>query len=696
MRFFTRLSIRTKINLGITLIILIFGLVSAVMVVRITSRAMLDEIKKRGSSLTLNLAARTTEPLLAQDFLRLKDVVDEIKASSEDISYAFILDQNRQVMSHTFKSGFPLALVDANVLPAEARQHLELLDVGDDLVYDFAVPIQVGENRLGAARVGLSRDRAQATVDSLVRTVFHISFGTALAAILLGSIFAGAVIRRLNALRQSAESMVQGNLELLTCAPPEKPCWEIQQCQQPDCPAYGDVLHPCWRLPGTLYHRGEEHRGGIKSEACRFCKVYLDNRGDEIQSLSEAFDVMAYSLNNYINELRLAEFNIRRQQQILQTILDSTPDLVSLQDDTQHYRVVNQAFGTFFNLTEADILGKKADAAFGPELLTFNQEADWQILSQGQIISREVQITQGSSIRWFHVVKLPVYDRDRLVGLLTTARDISEIKHYQDKMIQALKMEELGKLARGLADELKTPLGIILGYTKILREDLTQEPETLEYVNIIDKQAQIGHQIVSDLLSFSRQGAGVREKVNLNQTIQEVAQLVRHTFEQDRVILRLQLDEHIPAVLGDEEKLKQVWMHLLRNAFESIPQEGVIALKTKLSEDAGSVVISMADNGMGIDPEDLAKIFEPFFAAKSTSLDIGLGLSFAYAVIRDHQGKISVHSPVPPEVAQELAESGNSSGPGTLFLIELPVSPAGAADQELPTDSVGLPPLPSA
>ena len=79
MRFFSRLSIRTKINVGITLVILIFGLVSTVMVVRITSRALLEEIKKRGASLTLNLAARTTEPLLAQDFLRLKDVVDESK-----------------------------------------------------------------------------------------------------------------------------------------------------------------------------------------------------------------------------------------------------------------------------------------------------------------------------------------------------------------------------------------------------------------------------------------------------------------------------------------------------------------------------------------------------------------------------------------------------------------------------------------
>ncbi len=119
MRFLSRLSLSTKINAGIALVVLIFGLVSTIMVVRITSRSLLDEIKKRGASLTLNLAARSAEPLLAQDFLRLKDVVDEIKASSEDIFYAFVLDKNGQLMSHTFKDGFPVALIEANILPPD-------------------------------------------------------------------------------------------------------------------------------------------------------------------------------------------------------------------------------------------------------------------------------------------------------------------------------------------------------------------------------------------------------------------------------------------------------------------------------------------------------------------------------------------------------------------------------------------------
>ena len=191
---------------------------------------------------------------------------------------------------------------------------------------------------------------------------------------------------------------------------------------------------------------------------------------------------MAYSLKNYIGDLRRAEQNIRRQQQLLQTILDGTPDLVSLQDENLNYRAVNQAFCSFFGVQEQEILGRGPDFHFGQEILGQNPGGGLAGAFPREVYLQRDRSQPRSRERWFHVVKLPIYDGNRIAGLLFTARDISEIKNYQEKMIHSLKMEELGKLAGGLADELKTPLGIILGYTKILREDLTQEPEMLEHL----------------------------------------------------------------------------------------------------------------------------------------------------------------------------------------------------------------------
>jgi sensor histidine kinase regulating citrate/malate metabolism len=160
MRFLTRLSFRSKIILGITAVVLVFGLLSAIFVSRIAKQAMLGEIKKRGLSLSLSLAARTADPLLALDFLRLKNMVDELKESSDDIIYVFVQDKHSQILSHTFKNGFPTELKDANQVPPDATQHVQLLNTGEGRVYDFAIPVTISNERLGMVHVGLSQVKA--------------------------------------------------------------------------------------------------------------------------------------------------------------------------------------------------------------------------------------------------------------------------------------------------------------------------------------------------------------------------------------------------------------------------------------------------------------------------------------------------------------------------------------------------------
>ena len=143
MWFLTRLSFRSKIILGITAVVLVFGVLSALFVSRIASHAMLGEIKKRGLSLGLSLSGRIIDPMLALDFLRLKNMVDEVKESSDDIIDAFVQDKSGEVLSHTFKGGFPVNLKAANQVPLGAPPHIQLLDIGEgdtkpqERVYDF-------------------------------------------------------------------------------------------------------------------------------------------------------------------------------------------------------------------------------------------------------------------------------------------------------------------------------------------------------------------------------------------------------------------------------------------------------------------------------------------------------------------------------------------------------------------------------
>lgn len=673
MKFLTRLSFRSKIILGITALVLAFGLVSAFFASKVASQAMLAEIKKRGASLGLSLAARTADPMLALDFLRLKNMVDEVKESSDDIVYVFVQDKYGQVLSHTFKIGFPVDLKDANQVPPGVPQHIQLLDTGDERVYDFAIPVTISHERLGTVRVGLSQIKAQAAAERLLFTIFGVSAGVGLLAVVMGTLFAGTVTRRLNILRQSAEEMVKGNLDLQTGPRLKRNCWEIMECDKPECPAYGNTRHRCWYLTGTLCPECVEGGFEKKFSACKKCPVYKEIAGDEIQGLAEAFDFMALSLKHTIEELKAAETNLIRQQQLLKTILDVTPDLVSLQDDRLAYQAVNPAFCQFFDLPAQEIIGKTDKDIFPPEQARHIEIEDTQVLQTGHPLSKELLVSKNNHKRWLHMVKVPVYDQDKIAGLLFSARDITQIKRYQEQLIQSVKMEQLGKLAGGMAHEINTPLAIILGYTQMLIEDLPQDSESHEFLKLIEKQAQICRRLVADLLGFSRQMESKMAEMDLNHSIEEVLQLVRHPFKQNWVDIEADLDPDLPPITGDLEKLKQVWINLLNNAFEAIGEDGVIRVTSRLCPQGRRVLVTVADTGSGINPEDQKRIFEPFFTTKAPGAGTGLGLSVTFGIVQDHLGKISVISPAPPEYLGQI-KSTRTPGPGTVFLIELPIS----------------------
>lgn len=686
MRFVTKLPFRTQINLGITAVVLIFAILSALFVSRIATNAMLGEIKRRGLSLGLSLAGRIADPMLALDFLRLKNMVDEVIESSDDIVYAFVQEKNGQILSHTFRAGFPVQLKDANQVPLGAQQHIQLLDIGDgdienqERVYDFAIPVTISQERLGTVRVGLSQIKAQAAVHRLLFIIFSVSLGAGLVAVVLGSVYARTVTRRLDILRKSAEEMIKGNLEVQTGPVLLQNCWEIKDCSEDHCPAYGDKHHRCWTLPGTLCADCAPGDYQEKIEGCRNCGIFREIAGDEIQSLAEAFDVMALSLNRNIAELKETERSLTLQQRLLKTVLDATPDLVSLQDDRLVYHAVNPAFCQFFSLQDTDILGKAARDIFPPSEADGHETEDLQIIRSGVPISREILVSQDHRQRWLHLVKVPVYDEERVVWILCTARDITDIKQYQEKLVHSARMTQLGQLAGGVAHEINTPLGIILGYTQMLLEDLIQDSESHEYLQIIEKQTQICRRIVADLLGFSRQMESRMEEVDLNRSITDVLQLVRHPFKQNWIDIEESLDSKIPPIIGDPEKLKQVWINLLNNASDAIGQDGTIWVQTKLCPQGRRVLVSVADNGSGIAPEDMKKLFEPFFTTKAPGAGTGLGLSVSMGIVQGHQGKIAALSPAPAQFFGQAATTKNPHGPGAVFLVELPLSNEGQDD----------------
>ncbi len=669
-----RANFKTKLNLGLSALILSMGVVVGLVSTRIASTELLRENKVRGNLVASNLAYRAEEPLLARKFLSLKALVDEIKDNNREIAYAFVIDDQDQVLVHSFERGFPVDLLD---LPAsrDAERPSEpiLLSTGKKNIFDFSQPVMVSNDRLGTVRIGLYRDRLEQVTSRLTLFIFGLTGSITVLALATASWFSNRFTTRIKSLTESATEMVRGNLAVQTGPVLKRNCWEITGCNATSCPAYGDTRRRCWYLTGTLCPIYHPEKGPKDSHSCRDCPVYLQNSGDEIQELAEAFDYMAMTLDERICEIENAEKELSRQKELLGTILEVTPDMVALQDEHLVYRSANKAFCSYFKVSESDIVGKTDFDIFSEAQADQNYHEDMQILRSGKPMSKEISVRQGETAIWFHILKVPVYDEGRISGLLLTARDITVIKQYQERLVQSQKMEDLGRLAGGVAHEINTPLGIILGYAQMLLEDVDQDSQMADDLHIIEKQTKICSNIVSDLLGFSRQTQTTRSEVNVNESIQEVISLVEHTFGLSRVQILTDFDPNIPDIEGDKDRLKQIWMNLLNNAFDAVEKDGFIRITTKLCAHRRRVAITITDTGSGIKQELLNKIFDPFFSTKPVGKGTGLGLSVTFGIIKDHGGRINVLSPAPKDYLQHMPASSTRSGPGTVFMVELPL-----------------------
>ncbi|MGE5838957.1 MAG: ATP-binding protein [Deltaproteobacteria bacterium] len=660
--FIRKLGFRTKISLSIIAILLLFAIGLSLIMSKWVSQALLTENRMRGISNAVNLSARAVEPLLSENFLELKNLVDELSATDKDAAYTFILDSSGKPLVHTFTGGFPIELVQANDAREGETYHIQLLSTGSELIHDFAAPVLVGKARLGTVRIGMSHARVQQVVKEILGTIV-LTIGVGILIVgLVSTALARTVTRKIQVLHHAAEEIIKGNLNVRTAPLLQSRCWEIVDCSQTGCPAYGDERGRCWYLVGTLCPTCADGRYAKKIESCRNCRVYRSQAGDEIQDLAEFFDVMALTLEERLLALRRTEDNLKQQQRLFQTILDVTPDIVSLQGRDLRYQAVNKAFCQFTGKQETEILGKTDAEVFSGSQAQENQRENRDVLEKGETINLEKRIDGD---RWLHVIKTAVVGSDGEVsGVLGTSRDITELKSFQDRIIRSQRLESVGQLAAGIAHEINTPLGIILGYAQLSKEDAAPGTELHESLSTIEKYARISRGIVADLLRFSRHTDSVKKPLDLNQMLNQIVGILEHTFGLEKITITRDLAEGLPLVFGDQEKLEQAFVNLLNNARDAITSDGQVKIRTSYDPAQREVVVGVTDTGGGIPPEIRDKIFDPFFTTKGVGKGTGLGLSVTFGIVKDHGGKIDFES------TWRGKDSADRSG--TAFVIRLP------------------------
>jgi two-component system NtrC family sensor kinase len=235
-----------------------------------------------------------------------------------------------------------------------------------------------------------------------------------------------------------------------------------------------------------------------------------------------------------------------------------------------------------------------------------------------------------------------------------------QLRENARKMTETKKLATLGQLAAGIAHEINNPLGGIVMYSHMLREDLQKE-ENRANVEKIAKEADRCKKIVKGLLDFARQTKPERSESSLNHVLDEVIALLEHQAIFHNITIVKRQSPGLPLVDIDIAQIQEVFMNIVLNAAQAMEGKGTLTIVTQLAEDRKSIEVEIRDTGPGIRPEHKDKIFEPFFTTKEVGRGTGLGLAIAYGIIERHHGSIWVES--------EL-------GKGASFFVRLPLPAA--------------------
>jgi len=385
---------------------------------------------------------------------------------------------------------------------------------------------------------------------------------------------------------------------------------------------------------------------------------------EDVEILRTVSGYFAVAIDNSLlyqeQEQRAAELELLKEfnESIVESI---NVGLLAVDLDGRITRL-NSALEEIFSISRAEAVDKKVEELFAEDFAdTLHQVLGpdgWQLQQTRQIYKLHTASKAGRSLV-LNIALAPLWaDSEEQTGALVVMEDISERLHLEEQLQQREKLSSIGLLAAGVAHEVNTPLTGVSSYTQMLLSMLSENDPKHALLEKVRRQADRATEIVNNLLNFSRTGGAAEfNTINVHRILDDTLQLLEPQLRRSQIKIVRNYGEGLPDVYGNSVKLQQVFTNLILNARDSIANgDGRITLATQTGEE-GMLNVEVADNGVGIAPDDVAKIYDPFFTTKGVGRGTGLGLAVTYGIVQEHSGHISVSS---------------TPGLGTTFRITLP------------------------
>lgn len=384
---------------------------------------------------------------------------------------------------------------------------------------------------------------------------------------------------------------------------------------------------------------------------------------EDAQLLRALSGYVAVAIENsllYRSEKEKAQ-ELARLKEFSDSVIESVPVGICVISLDGRITTWNNAMEQMMGVGRDRALGRQAREVFDADLISTIQSAtgcsDWAIAEPRHIYKYSAasgdgrQLTLNISLAPFEAATGAV------TGMLIVMENITERVRLEEQLLQSEKLSSIGLLAAGVAHEVNTPLAGISSYAQMLLEEVPEGDPRRTLLEKIKAQTDRASQIVNNLLNFSRTGDSQFRDVDINKVLDDTLQLLEPQLRRAQVEIIRNYASDLPPVYGNASKLQQVFLNLILNARDAMPEGGRLTIQTRMVD--SSLVIDFHDTGVGIPPEHIPHIYDPFFTTKEVGQGTGLGLAISYGIIQEHGGRIFVESRV---------------GQGTHFTIKLPAA----------------------
>jgi len=361
---------------------------------------------------------------------------------------------------------------------------------------------------------------------------------------------------------------------------------------------------------------------------------------------------LAKNINTTVEALEKAEVDAKVQKGLIDRILATTPSAVLVIGDDDKIKLANRAFYNAFKKKDAEVETKPIS----------------EILPIQELLLAISEARSGKTFSVMHEFRHKVNGHERVFvanilrmgedEVLFVLDDVTEERAKQEQLHLTDRLASIGEMAAGIAHELNNPLTGVIGVSQLLLDEEMSDGAR-EDLKSIYSEAQRAAAVVKKLLTFARQHPTERKAVQIDAVVEDVLSLRAYEQRVNNIRVTTRFDDHLPEIVADPFQMQQVFLNIVLNAEQAMMEahkEGMLTITTERVD--GNIKVSFSDDGPGISPENMRKLFSPFFTTKAVGKGTGLGLSICYGIVTNQGGRIYAQS--------EL-------GKGATFVVELPL-----------------------